>query len=227
VFARYWLHNGFLTMDSEKMSKSLGNVLLLREILQHAPGEAVRLALLTGHYRQPLDWNDQALADAWKKLDRLYGALRDAGAAAPAPGSHAPQRFIEALEDDLNTPAALAELFELARALNRADSEAEKAQLKGQLLDAAGLLGILQTGADDWFKLRTIAEDQAAGTPGPGQSAPAAGIEPEWIEQQIAQRAAAKKARNFAEADRIRAQLKSHGVLIEDSPQGTRWRFTH
>jgi len=207
-FARYWLHNGFLTMDSEKMSKSLGNVLLVREILKHAPGEAIRLALLTGHYRQPLDWNDEALADARRKLDRLYGALRDV-AGVTAVKEPAPQAFVAALEDDLNTPAALAELFELARALNKADGEQEQARIKGQLLAAGALLGLLQADPAVWFSQATA-----------DSNAPEAAE----IEAQIAARQAAKQAKNYAEADRIRDALKARGVLIEDSAQGTRWR---
>lgn len=210
VFARYWLHNGFLTMDSEKMSKSLGNVLLVREILKHVPGEAVRLALLTGHYRQPLDWNDAAAADAKRKLDRLYGALRDAADVLPEAGVTAPEAFVAALEDDINTPAALAELFELVRELNKAGDPAVKARLKAQLLDAGALLGLLQHDPAAWFA--------QGGTE-------AATVDAAEIEAAIAARAAAKKARNFAEADRIRDELKSRGILIEDSAQGTRWRL--
>lgn len=208
VFARYWLHNGFLTMDSEKMSKSIGNVLLVREILKTAPGEAVRLALLTGHYRQPLDWNDEALADARRKLDRLYGSLRDTADVAPVNDLKAPQAFIDALEDDLNTPAALAELFELARALNKAESTDEKARLRAQLTDGGALLGLLQQDPTAWFS-HSLAESAVSN---------------DEIETLLAQRAAAKQARNFAEADRIRDALKARGVLIEDSAQGTRWR---
>ena len=211
VFARYWLHNGFLTMQSEKMSKSLGNVLLVREILKHAAGEAVRLALLTGHYRQPLDWNDDALADARRKLDRLYGALRESGIEASAgDAGAAPAEFIAALEDDLNTPAALAVLFDIALALNKTTVPVERARLAAQLRDAGSLLGILQQEPTAWFT-------QTVGTTGAPDAAE--------IEALIAQRAAAKKAKNFAEADRIRDELKTRGVLIEDSAQGTRWRM--
>lgn len=205
-FARYWLHNGFLTMDSAKMSKSVGNVVLLREILKAAPGEAVRLALLTGHYRQPLDWNDEALSDARRKLDRLYGALRDAGDPAAADAS-APQAVIDALEDDLNTPAALAELFELARALNKAETPDDKARLAAQLRDAGSLLGLLQQTPSAWFA--SGSDDDVDATE---------------IDALIESRAAAKNARNYAEADRIRDELKARGILIEDSAQGTRWR---
>ncbi len=209
TFARYWLHNGFLTMDAEKMSKSLGNVKLIREILKTAPGEAVRLALLTGHYRQPLDWNDEALADARRKLDRLYGALRDAG---DVPGSDAvaPAAFIAALEDDLNTPAALAELFELAKQLNKAVDLGERAALVAQIKDAGAVLGLLQQTPAVWFS----------------QSASSAGDGPDEaeIEAALAARIAAKAAKNYPEADRIRDAMKARGVLIEDSKDGQRWR---
>ena len=210
MFARYWMHNGFLTMASEKMSKSIGNVLLTREVLKHAPGEAIRLALMTGHYRQPLDWNDEALADARRKLDRLYGALR-AAADVPADTQLAvPETVVAALEDDLNTPAALAAVFELVRELNKAGDADSRRKLKSQLLAAGSLLGLLQQDPDSWFA-------QAAA----GADAPPA----EEIEQLLAARAAAKKLRDFAEADRIRDDLKQRGVLIEDSAQGTRWRM--
>ena len=209
VFARYWLHNGFLTMDAEKMSKSLGNVKLIREILKAAPGEAVRLALLTGHYRQPLDWNDEALADARRKLDRLYGALRDAGDVAPSDAT-APASFIAALEDDLNTPAALAELFELARQLNKATDADEKATLVARLRDAGNVLGLLQKTPVDWFS-----QPASAAADGPDDAE---------IEAALAARSAAKAAKNYAEADRIRDGMKARGVLIEDSKDGQRWR---
>jgi cysteinyl-tRNA synthetase len=210
VFSRFWLHNGFVTMDSEKMSKSLGNVLLVREMLKTAPGEAIRLGLLTGHYRQPLDWNDETIPDARRKLDRLYGALRDAGEVAPS-DAKAPDAFLAALEDDLNTPAALAELFELVRNLNKAESAADKSRLVAQLKDAAGLLGLLQGTPQAWFS-------QHSGTATGAPEAPE-------IERLIAERAAAKKAKNFKEADRIRNDLKARGVVIEDSAQGVRWRY--
>jgi cysteinyl-tRNA synthetase len=206
-FARYWLHNGFLTMDSQKMSKSIGNVLLVKEIRKHAPGEAIRLALLTGHYRQPLDWNDEALADARRKLDRLYGALREAGP-VEASEALAPEAFIAALEDDLNTPAALAELFELARALNKSEDAADKARLVAQLRDAGTMMGLLRQSPEAWFS--TSVSDSA--------------VDGSAIDAQLEARTAAKKAKNFAEADRIRDALKAQGILIEDSPQGTRWR---
>ena len=208
VFARYWLHNGFVNMNSEKMSKSLGNVLLLRDLLAEAPGEAIRLVLLTAHYRQPLDWTDEVLPEARRKLDRLYGALRELAGVEPAPGVTAPDALLKALEDDLNTPMALAELFELARAANKATDDAERARLKAQLLDAGALLGLLQQSPEAWF----------------GQGVDSSGPDEQEIERLIEVRAAARRARNFAEADRIRDELARRGVAIEDGAGGTRWR---
>ena len=210
VFARYWLHNGFLTMNSEKMSKSVGNVLLVREILKHAPGEAVRLALLTGHYRQPLDWNDEALADAKRKLDRLYGALRELDSIVPAAAVTAPAAFVAALEDDLNTPQALAELFELARAANKAESLDEKARLKAQILDAGLLLGLLQQAPAAWFAQAPTALGQMSAAE---------------IEATLAARTAARQNKQWAESDRLRDELKAKGVLVEDGKDGQRWRY--
>ncbi|WP_043764813.1 cysteine--tRNA ligase [Algiphilus aromaticivorans] len=205
-YVRYWVHNGFLNVNSEKMSKSLGNVLLVRDLLAQAPGEVVRLALLTGHYRHPLDWNDDTLPRTRKQLDRLYGALRDV-ADVEAEDIEPPEAFVAALEDDLNTPAALAELFELARALNKAGDDAERARLKGQLLAASKLLGFLGQSPESWFAGDT--SDLGA----------------EQIENLIAARDAARKAKDFAEADRLRDEITALGVTIEDSPQGTRWRM--
>ncbi len=210
VFARHWLHNGFLTMDSAKMSKSLGNVLLVREILKHAPGEAARLALLTGHYRQPLDWNDEALAEARKKLDRLYGALRELAAVTPKQQVNAPIEFIAALEDDLNTPAALAVLFEYAHAANTAKSDDEKSRIKAALLRAGSLLGLLQQKPEAWFAWAPVQEGQ---------------LTTAQIEALVAQRGAARAAKDWKGSDRIRDELKAKGVLVEDSKDGQRWRY--
>ncbi|HUS24013.1 MAG TPA: cysteine--tRNA ligase [Candidatus Binatia bacterium] len=206
-FARYWMHNGFLTLDSAKMAKSVGNVLLVHELVKQHPGEAIRLALLNAHYRQPLDWSDDTVPQARKQLDRLYGALRDLGDALPAEGEAAPAEFLAALEDDLNTPMALAALFDLAHAAHTAPA-AERARIKARLLDAAGLLGLLQQPAEAWFRW----------------SPPGAALDTAEIDAQIAARNAARKARDFREADRIRDALAARGVLIEDSAGGTRWR---
>ncbi len=151
-FARYWLHNGFLSLDSTKMSKSLGNVLLVHDMVKKVPGELIRLALLGAHYRQPLDWSDAALAGARSMLDRLYGAIRgidvsDAERSAADP----PAAVIEALEDDLNSPKALAELFSHARALNKSTDDDERKKLAAEIMAAGDVLGILQTDAETWF----------------------------------------------------------------------------
>jgi cysteinyl-tRNA synthetase len=210
TFARYWVHNGFLNVDHQKMSKSIGNVLLVHELLKHLPGEAIRMVLLTGHYRQPVDWTEDVVTEARKKLDRLYGALRDLGDIEPAPGIAAPDAFVAALEDDLNTPMALAELFELARAANKAESVDDKAKLKAQILDAGSLLGLLQQKPADWFAFAP----QIDGRPSA-----------EEIDTLLAQRAQARKNKQWAESDRIRDDLKSRGVLVEDSKDGQRWRY--
>jgi cysteinyl-tRNA synthetase len=195
-------------MNSEKMAKSVGNVLLVHDLVKQHPGEAIRLALLNGHYRQPLDWTDETVPQARKQLDRLYGALRVLEAVSAAPGVKAPAAFVEALEDDLNTPQALAELFELAHAANTADA-AERPRIKAQLLDAASVLGLLQQSSEAWFRW-----------------APAgSGVDEAAIQALVDARTAARKAKNYAEGDRIKAQLAAMGVVLEDSAQGTRWKL--
>jgi cysteinyl-tRNA synthetase len=206
-FARYWVHNGFLTMNSEKMAKSVGNVLLVHDLVKQNPGEAIRLALLNGHYRQPLDWTDETVPNARKQLDRLYGALQKLESVTAAPGVKAPAAFVEALEDDLNTPMALAELFALAHAANTAPA-GEHPKIKAALLDAAGLLGLLQQAPEAWFKW----------------SPAGAGVDEDAIQRLVDARTAAKKAKDFKEADRIRDELGRQGVVLEDVPGGTRWK---
>jgi cysteinyl-tRNA synthetase len=211
VFARYWVHNGFLTVNSEKMAKSVGNVVLVHDLLKQHPGEAIRLALLNGHYRQPLDWTDETLPNARKQLDRLYGTLRELAAVPAATGARAPDAFIEALEDDLNTPQALAVLFDLSHRANTATSDAERGRVKAQLLDAAGLIGLLWQQPEAWFKW-----------------APAgAGVDEGAVQKLVDARTAARRSKNYAEGDRIKKQLIDMGVLIEDTPQGTRWKLAN
>jgi len=207
--ARFWLHNGFVNIESEKMSKSIGNVLLVHDLIQQAPGEAIRLALLAGHYRQPLDWTSEGLAQAKRMLDRLYGALRNlADVRAEATSNAVPGVFMEALLDDLNTPKALAELFAIAKRANTETDPGTKALLKAELIGAGRLLGILEMDPEAWFA---------------GGGA-ASHIDGEEIERLIEARNAARKAKDFAEADRIRDELAAKGVQIEDGPQGTSWR---
>jgi cysteinyl-tRNA synthetase len=207
-FARYWVHNGFLSMDHEKMSKSLGNVVLVRELLESVPGEVIRLALLGAHYRQPLDWSEETMDSARRMLDRLYGAVRgiEVGAAARA-AAKPPDALVEALEDDLNTPKAMKEFFALARALNKATDAAERAALAAQMYACGDLMGFLQTDPENWF----------AGE-GSGD------LSVDEINAMLARRTAARETRDYAAADAIRDELAAAGIGIEDGPDGTTWR---
>ncbi|MEO8223382.1 MAG: DALR domain-containing protein, partial [Gammaproteobacteria bacterium] len=206
-FVRYWLHNGFVNVDHAKMSKSVGNVLLVRELLKDAPGEAIRLALLSAHYRQPLDWTGDVLPEARRKLDRLYGALRDTGGAVTGEDAVEPE-FLAALDDDLNTPKALAVLFDLARTINRSDSLAERRELAARLRASGQLLGLLGEDPDAWLR----------GTEGRD------GLAAEAVEELLARRLAARQSKDFATADRIRDELVANRIIILDGPEGTRWR---
>ncbi len=206
-YARVWMHNGFLTMSREKMSKSLGNIKTVHELLADAPGEALRWALLSAHYRQPLDWSDETVTQAKRTLDGAYRAL-EAVASINAKATQAPAAMLEALDDDLNTPRAMAEIAASVKALNSASDAGEKARLKGELLAAGALLGVLQQNPADWFADQTKAVDGAQ------------------IEALIADRNAARKARDFKEADRLRTAIAAIGVVIEDRPDGTtKWRM--
>ena len=207
--ARFWLHNGFLDVEREKMSKSLGNVVLVRDLLREAPGEAIRYALLAAHYRKPLDWSAAGLARAKHALDRLYLTLSELpGSDQPVPETSMPEALVAALEDDLNTPKAIAELFALSRAANASADEGERRELKARLLAGGGLLGLLQQDPETWLKTTGRAE-----------------IDEAEVERLIELRAAARKAKDFAEADRIRDQLAAEGVILEDQSGKTRWRL--
>ncbi|MBX6370445.1 MAG: cysteine--tRNA ligase, partial [Rhodospirillales bacterium] len=200
-FVRYWLHNGFVMVEGEKMAKSLGNFVTVRQLLDEgAPGEAIRYAMLTGHYREPLDWTKERLRQAKAALDKFYLALRNA-ADIPAP-PFLTKEVAAALEDDLNTPLALAHMHELAAALNRDRS----AEAKAGLLGAGALLGLLQQDPEAWLRGGGDADEAR-------------------IEALVRQRNEARRAKNFAEADRIRAALDAEGILLEDKPGGvTTWR---
>ncbi len=204
-FVNYWMHNGFVRVDNEKMSKSLGNFFTIREILQKYDAEVVRFFILRAHYRSPLNYSDTHLDDARSALTRLYTALKGAPLetggvdwAAPAAA-----RFRAAMDDDFNTPEAISVLFELAGEANRGDAAA------AHLLRAlGGTLGLLQREAAVFLK-----GDTAAG-----------GLDAAAIENLIAARQAARKAKNFAESDRIRDELAAAGVVLEDGSGGTTWR---
>jgi len=212
-FVRYWMHNGFVRVDDEKMSKSLGNFFTIREVLKKFDAEVIRLFILRAHYRSPLNYSDAHLEDARQSLLRLYGALGDEAAPLPVGpiswSDAACARFREAMDDDFNTPIALSILFELA-----ADAHRGVAGAREQLRSLASVLGLLD---------RAPQAVRRSGLAGSEEGA--SGVsDTEQIESLIAERAAAKKAKRYQEADRIRAELLAQGVVLEDTPAGTSWR---
>ena len=206
IFARYWLHNGMLNFGGAKMSKSLGNIEKVHDLVAAHPPEALRYALLSAHYRQPLDWSDALVEQSVRTLDRLYGTLRDLeGVEATAA---IPPAVEDALEDDLNTPQALAELARIAGEARKAATPDARARLKSELLGAGLALGLLQQAPEAWF-------NRGAGD-----------VDDARIQTLVEERATAKQARDFARADAIRDQLAAEGIALEDTPQGVRWKRT-
>ena len=203
--ANYWLHNGMLNISGEKMSKSIGNIKVMDELLEDAPGEAIRLGLLQGHYRQRLDFSDDLLAQSVKNLDRLYGVLRDTSD-IKAVRTPAPEAFLTALCDDLNTPKALAELFALSKNITSSES-------KGAFLAAANLMGLLQQAPEDWFAAQTA------------KSTAKNDFDAAAVEALIGVRAKARAEKDFAAADAARDDLTAMGVVIEDTADGTIWKL--
>ena len=214
IFARFWLHNGMLNFGGAKMSKSVGNVERVHELLKQHPPEALRYALLSAHYRQPLEWSDGLIEQSVRTLDRLYGTLRDLASYEVEPTI--PISIDSALDDDLNTPLALAGIAALASQARHVlanspaglgkDEHAELANLKADLLGAGLALGLLQQDASDWFGRGASVDDDAR------------------IQAMIDERNAAKKNRDFARSDAIRDQLATEGVILEDTAQGVRWK---
>jgi cysteinyl-tRNA synthetase len=201
-FVNLWMHNGFVRVDNEKMSKSLGNFFTVREVLKQYRPEIIRFFILSSHYRSPLNYSDESLNEASAALVRLYTALRDCPVTDAPINSNYQARFEQAMNDDFNTPVAIAVLFDVARELNKAQN---KTELAATLRKLGGLLGLLQDDAENFLK---------------GDSNNDADIE-----QQILARIQAKKAKNWVIADQIRNDLKAQGIILEDAPDGsTRWR---
>lgn len=211
-FARYWLHNGMLNFAGTKMSKSLGNIEKIHDLVRAHPPEALRYALLSAHYRQPLDWSPALIEQSVRTLDRLYGTLRDLEDACPGlrsggdAGAEIPAAIEAALDDDLNTPQALAEIAGIAGEARKAASDDDRRVLKSRLLGAGLALGLLQQSPAAWFARGASNDDDAR------------------IQSLIDERSAAKTSRDFARSDAIRDQLAAEGVLLEDTPQGVRWK---
>ncbi|GAA3912212.1 cysteine--tRNA ligase [Litoribacillus peritrichatus] len=216
TYVKYWMHNGYITIQNkesnsqEKMSKSLGNFITVRELLEEIPGEVVRFALLSAHYRSQLNWSIDLIEQAYTALDRLYTALRDIPASTSIESAELPQAFIDALNDDLNTPMAIAELHNLAKQINKTESAEEKSLVAAQLRKSASLLGLLSHDAENWFKSRG---NQSEG-----------GLSDDAIEALIQERIEAKKNKDFARSDQIRDDLKAQGIELEDTREGTRWQ---
>lgn len=211
--ARYchtWVHNSFVTVDSQKMSKSLGNVLLVRDLLEQAPGEAVRLALLSTHYRRPLDWNAQRLDNARSTLMRGYAALARVETLAAAQGVDPDADVVAALHNDLNVSVALTRLRRLVDELAQAKSDSSRAQAKARLLASAKLLGLLQQ--PPGLALPALCAEQSR-----------AALPMAQIEALVAERNRAREQRDFARADALRSELEGLGVSIRDTPQGVVW----
>ena len=217
-YVNYWLHNGMLNLGAEKMSKSLGNVLTIRKLLQTHSSEVLRYALLSGQYRSSLSWSDDLLAQARASLDSLYQSLRDTAATTQLTSQDMqelalqeyPTGVVAALCDDLNTPKALAAMHDLAARLRRAANDTEREDAARRLLAGGWLLGLLYQNAEEYF---------TQGQPGDDESLTA-----DDIEALIEQRKTARASGDYAGADRIRDELLNAGIELEDSREGTRWR---
>ena len=206
-YAKYWIHNGFVTMDGEKMSKSLGNIFLVNDLLEQYPGETLRLSLLSSHYKQPLNWNTDIIEQAQKNLDRLYRVLKDNIKIVIDKQAKPSEEVTKALSDDLNSSLAIYEINSLADNLSKCKLE-EKSFFKGQLLASGKILGILQDCPNKWLKYGTTNNN----------------LDSNLIEELLNKRKEARDNKNFIEADKVRDKLKKMGIEIEDTSDGTIWR---
>ncbi len=204
--ARYWMHNGMLTFGGAKMSKSVGNIEKVHDLLQQHSPETLRLALLSAHYRQPLEWSDSLVEQSVRTLDRLYGTLRDSFHETGATARTVAPEVAAALDDDLNTPAALAAIAAIAGKLRRADGIQQQTQLRAELVGSCDLLGLLRHEPSEWFRGAVRDDDNVR------------------IHQQISARDEAKRNKDYALADAIRNELLAEGVVLEDTAQGVRWK---
>ena len=204
-FANFWVHHGMIDFNDTKMSKSEGNLLLIKDLLEEIPGEVVRMALISAHYRKPINWSNDLIKDSKKKLDRLYGAIRKIDIFQNTEPSN---EVLLALADDLNTPKALSALFNIVKLINNSEDPVERDKYASTLMASASLLGLMTMSADEWFK-----------------TTPNGVLTREEIEHLITQRERARKSKNFSESDRIRNDLLQKGVVIEDGPDGTEWRY--
>ena len=210
TFVNTWMHSGAIRIDNVKMSKSLGNFFTIREVLDKYPDEVVRYFLISSHYRSPVNYSEDSLKEASVRLERLYTALKglDVSSVAAAEGTRFEEKFMASMDDDFNTPEALASLFELVRELNtvRIGDEHKALPLAALLVKLGGILGVLQGDAEAFLKSGTEVDEA-------------------WIEEMIQKRKDAKKARDFAESDRIRDELAAQGIILQDSREGTTWRI--
>ena len=209
TFAKYWMHNGYLMSEGEKMSKSLGNFYTVHVLLEEFPGEAIRLALLKSHYRKPMDFTKEGLREAKLELDRFYNILRR-HSSVPKSQADIPKSVLSQLKDDLNTPGAISALHQCLGALKNAEEDQILAA-KNALLAAGYVLGLLQQDPEDWLKWQPVTATEA-------------GLSDAGIEVLIAERVNARANKDFAASDRIRDQLTNDGIILEDSSEGTIWR---